>query len=362
MPKVLPTSFVRRAVGVCENLHGFASFDRVRRDELRHAACELRAQALRRTADDRNDLRLGERLEKHFGTARTDRGIDFARIARRRADHHEIGGRAVVKKFFDIRGDARVRRIVVGRFEREAFVLEHFEQLRLQRRVHLAELVDEEHAAVRFRHESEFRFGDRALGELAARALIDRIVHAAQQRIGRFARIPAQRRAAGFHERRVLCERREAARLRDFEREPRDRRFPDTGRPIEDHVLWKRRRDLRKDRRDGRFLPDDIGERARAQDLHGRCREFARVERDEFFEFALRGGRLRPAVFANRFELEILQIRLMTLGHLEAHLRFDAIFDAALRDEIGEPVFDCGDRLTILAGLRQTIERRIFEH
>ena len=52
----------------------------------------------------------------------------------------------------------------------------------------------------------------------------------------------------------------------------------------------------------------------------------------------------------------------MALGHLEIDLRLDLLFDGALRDEVREAVFDFGDRVEVLAGLRETIERRILEY
>ena len=197
------------------------------------------------SAHDARDLRLRERLEVHRGAARADRGVDRVGIARRRADQHEVGRRAVAEQLLHVGGHVRIVLVVVRRLERDALVLEHLEQPRLHRRVHLADLVDEQHAAVRARHQAQLRLGDRAVGEVAPRALVDRVVHAAQQRVRRLAVIPAQRRAGRFDERRVGRERRVRARLRHLEREPRDRRLADAGRAVQDHVLRIRRRELR---------------------------------------------------------------------------------------------------------------------
>jgi hypothetical protein len=83
------------AVRVGEDLHGLAALDRIRGDRIRHAPRELDPEALGRARDDRTNLRLGKRLEEHLGATRADGRIDFAWIARGRADQHEIGRRAV---------------------------------------------------------------------------------------------------------------------------------------------------------------------------------------------------------------------------------------------------------------------------
>ena len=69
--------------------------------------------------------------------------------------------------------------VVVGGLEEGALVFEHLQELVLQHFVHLADLVDEEDAAVRFRDHAGLRLGDAAVGEIAACALIDWVVHRA---------------------------------------------------------------------------------------------------------------------------------------------------------------------------------------
>ncbi len=196
------------AVGIGDDLHGLASFDRVRGDQLRHATRSLRAEALDRALNDRRRLAACVSGSKNTPRrARANRRIDLVGIARRRADQDEIGRRTFLKERLHVRRDVRRALVVIRRLERHALVLEHFEQRVCKSAIDFADLVDEKHAAVRARHEAELRFGNAGLGELATAALIDRIVHAAEQRIGRLARIPAQRRTARFDERRILSKR-----------------------------------------------------------------------------------------------------------------------------------------------------------
>ncbi len=251
----------RVPVGVGEDLHRFATLVRIGGDQGRDTLRDPSPQPLCRLGDDPHDLRLGERLEVHGGAPRADRCVDRIGLARGRTDQDEIGRCAVGEELLHVGGDVGVVLVVVRRLEDDALVLENLEQLGLQHRIHLAQLVDEQHAAVGARNQAEFRLGNPAIGEIPAASLIDRIVHAAQQRVGRLARIPAQRRAVGFDERGIRRERCPAALLRRFEREARNRRFTDAGRPEQDHVLRKRRGDLRKQRRDRGLLPHD---RARA--------------------------------------------------------------------------------------------------
>ena len=252
--------------------------------------------------------------------------------------------------------------VVVGRLERHALVFQHLQQPGLHRGIHFADLVDEQHAAVRARHEPQLRLGNRALGEVAPRALVDRVVHAAQQRVRRLAAVPAQRRPGRLDERRVGGERRVRPRLRELEREPRDRRLPDAGRPVEDHVLRVRRRQLRDQRLDRGLLTDHFAERLRAQDVERRAREPARVERFQIVQALLRRGGLRTGLLAQRLELELAQVLLMALHHLGVDLRLDLVADGALRDQIGQLVLDLADHFLVLRLRRARLEARVLEN
>ncbi len=251
--------------------------------------------------------------------------------------------------------------VVVRRLEGDALVLEDLEQPRLHRRIHLADLVDEQHAAVRARHQPQLRLRDAALGEIASGALIDRIVHAAEQRVRGLAMVPAQRRPGRFDERGIGGERRVRTRFRELQREPRDRRLADARRSVQDHVLRMRRGQLGDQRLDRRLLPDDFVERARAQHVERRARQAARVERLELGQPLLCRGRLRARFLAHRFEPQLAHVLVMARDHLRVDLRLEPVVDGVLRDELREPVLDVGDDLLVLRLRRTRLERRILE-
>jgi hypothetical protein len=251
--------------------------------------------------------------------------------------------------------------VIVRRFEHDALVLEHLEQARLHRRVHLADLVDEQHAAVRLGHQAQPRFGDATLGEVVPRALVDRIVDAAEQRVRRLAVIPAQRRPGRLDERRVGGERRAWTRFCQLEREPRDGRLADAGRPVEDHVLGIRRGQLRQQRLDRGFLADDLVQRLGAQDIERGAREPAAVEPFEVGQPLFRRRRLRAGLLAQRLEAQLLEVLLVALDHLDVDPRLELIADGALRDQIRQPVLDLRDGLAVLRLGRACLEGRVLE-
>ena len=117
---------------------------------------------------------------------------------------------------------------------------------------------------MRLGDKAELGFGDAALSEVAPAALIDGGVDASQQRVGRLARIPAQRRAAGFDKRRVIGKGRVTTAFRHLERQPRHGRLTDPRRPVENDVLRVRRGNLGEQRTDGSLLPDDLAKGCRA--------------------------------------------------------------------------------------------------
>ena len=151
--------------------------------------------------------------------------------------------------------------------------------------------------------------------------------------------------------------------LRDFEREARDGRLADARRAVQDHVLRIRRADLREQRLDRRLLSDDLAQRLRAQAAAAprppACAARAlRALRASLASPAFRGRR----VFAQRFELEILEILLVALGHLLV----DALVRSRLRRgccamQIRHRFFDLGDRFALLRARRGALERRVFE-
>ena len=152
-------------------------------------------------------MRWCQRLKVDLRTARAQRGIDVLRIACCCADEDEVRRSALLKEFANVGRDALVIGIVIRRLEIGTLVLQYLEQLVLQHLIHLADLVDEEDAAVCIRHESRLWLGDAAVRKALLCALIDGVMHRAEQRVRHVARIPAERRAVRLHEGGVLPER-----------------------------------------------------------------------------------------------------------------------------------------------------------
>ena len=66
-----------------------------------------------------------QRLKVYLSAARAKCGIDIPRIARRRADEDKIGRCSLFEKLFDIRRDARIRRVIIGGLKKSALILEN---------------------------------------------------------------------------------------------------------------------------------------------------------------------------------------------------------------------------------------------
>ena len=169
----------REAVGVGQDVNGLAPLCRIFADQAHDFLRHLDLELLRRIFHDFLDVLRRQRLKVDFGTARTQRRIDMRSVARRRTDEYEIGRRPFFEKLPYIRRHLFIRMVVIGRLKERPLVLEHFQELVLQHLVHLADLVDEENAAVRLRHKTRLRLGYAAVRKVAPRPLVDGIVHRA---------------------------------------------------------------------------------------------------------------------------------------------------------------------------------------
>ena len=194
------------------------------------------------------------------------------RIARRRPDENKVRRRPFLKELADVGRHALVVGVIVRRFKVGTLVLKNFEQLVLQHLVHLADLVDEENAAVRVRHKPGLWFGYAAVREALLRSLIDGVMHRAKQRVRHVARIPTQCRPVRLHERCGCRERRNGAFLCRLQHKARRRRLAHAWRTVEEEVLRVGRGQFRHERPHGTLLSDDLVKAARAQQLHdGLC-------------------------------------------------------------------------------------------
>ena len=99
--------------------------------------------------------------------------------------------------------------------------------------IHLTDLVDEEDAAVCIGHQPWFWLGNAAVGKVLLRALIDGVMHRAEQRVRHVARIPTQRCSVRLDKGCSLCKGRYRTFLRRLENEACRCRLADAGRTVE---------------------------------------------------------------------------------------------------------------------------------
>ena len=190
-------------------------------------------EALCRIFHNRADMRRCQRLKVDLRTTRAQGGIDVIRLACRCSDEHEVRRRALLKEFAYVRRDTLIIGVIVCGFKVGALVLKYLEQLVLEHLIHLTDLVNEEDASVRIGHQPRFWLGNAAVGKVLLRALIDGVMHRAEQRVRHVARIPTQRCSVRLDKGCSLCKRRYRTFLRRLENEACRCRLADAGRPIE---------------------------------------------------------------------------------------------------------------------------------
>ena len=155
------------------------------------------------------------------------------RLACRCPNEYEVRRRALLKEFADVRRDTLIIGVIVRGFKVGTLVLEYFEQLVLEHLIHLTDLVDEEDAAVCIGHQPWFWLGNAAVGKVLLRALIDGVMHRAEQRVRHVARIPTQRCSVRLDKGCSLCKRRHRTFLRRLENEACRCRLADAGWSVE---------------------------------------------------------------------------------------------------------------------------------
>ena len=216
---------------------------------------------------------------------------------------------------------------------------------------------------MRVGHETGLRFRHAVVGERLLRALINRVMHGAEERIRDVARIPAQRRAVRLDERRFFAERRKRFLFRGFEYEARGRRLADARRAIEQQVLRIRARELRHERLDGAFLPDNLAEVLRAQELHDGLCQMNLVHLLELLALLGVLRRFRRAFFLfEHLHPDVFDIVLMLLLKLVVDFLLDGVFDVLARHHVGDVLREVCKRLGNLFVRRRGAERRILEH
>ena len=115
----------------------------------------------------------------------------------------------------------------------DALVFEDFQQLVQEDGVEFADLIDEEDAAMSVRDKAGLRLRDSFIGELLPRALIQWVVHGADQGVRHVAAVPAQCRAVALDEGGVFLKYGVGLLLRLFEYKARCGGLADAGRAVE---------------------------------------------------------------------------------------------------------------------------------
>ena len=166
----------------------------------------------------------------------------------------------------DIGGRGLVRGVVVGAVETHHAVFEHFEQLVHLHRVHLADLIQKQYAAVGARHRPLLGLRHAALPQ-GAGSLIDGIVDAAKERVGDGALVKAQTGGVHLDKGRILAKGRALRSLGGLQRQPRRAGLAHARRPIDEHMLRVFPAEHGFERAHAFFLPDDLGKALRAHGL-----------------------------------------------------------------------------------------------
>ncbi len=207
--------------------------------------------------------------EKHLHAPGAQRRTDFRRAACRRADQAEICRKAVTENVVNVARNAGVVRVIIGTVQHHAAIFQHFEQLIHLHGVQFANLVQKKHAAVCTRHRPWFGLRHALRAELTG-ALINRVVNAADERIGNGALVKAD--AGGIHldERRIHRKRRAVGLFRRLQYQPRRARFSHAGRAVNQHMLRIGTAQNRFQAANAVLLPDHVLHRRRPHALRQR--------------------------------------------------------------------------------------------
>ena len=123
-----------------------------------------------------------QRPEVHLHAAGTQRGRNFRRAAGSCAHQPKVSRQTVFENIVDVSRNGSILRAVIGRFQHDLPIFQHLEQLIHLDGMQFADLVQKQHAAMRLSHRAGFRLRN-ALHAQRACALINRVVHTADQRV-----------------------------------------------------------------------------------------------------------------------------------------------------------------------------------
>ena len=136
-------------------------------------------------------------------------------------------------------------------------VLQYFQKLIHLHRMQFPDFINKQHAAVRFADCPRARSGNPRIAKCPC-ALINRIMHRAKQGVCNVAFIKLQCGCINLHKPRTCAEGGTFPFLRFLQNQPRCRRFPHTGRAINQNMLRIGAAECRAQCLDAVFLPDDF--------------------------------------------------------------------------------------------------------
>ena len=157
----------------------------------------------------------------------------------------------------DIARNRRVIRIIIRAVQHHASILQHLQQLVHLHRMQFADFIQKQHPAVRFGDRAGFWLRH-ALRTQLPRALINRVMNAADERVSNRAFIKAHARRIHLDERRILAEGRPLRLLRRLQHQPRRTGLADAGRAVNQHMLRVCAAENRLQAANAVLLPDHV--------------------------------------------------------------------------------------------------------
>ena len=177
-----------------------------------------------------------QRPEVHLHAAGTQRGRNFRRAAGSCTHQPEIGWQPVFENIVDITRNGSVLRTVIGRLQHDLPIFQHLEQLVHLNGMQFADLIQKQHAAMGLSHCAGFRLRN-ALHAQRACALINRVVHTADQRVCYRPFVKTDAGSVHFDEGRVGAKGRSRALFGCFQHQTGGAGLSDARRAVDDDVL-----------------------------------------------------------------------------------------------------------------------------
>ena len=283
-PDGRPSFQLSRPGGHLHDVDRVASARRVLPDERRLLPRHAKAGAARGARGNVRDLLRFQGAEVHLHAAGTQRGRQRFGASGGGPHQPEIRRQPMAEDLVNVARHGPVFGVIVGRLKAYAPVLQHLEKLVHLDRVQLPNLVQKQHAAMGPRNRAGLGLRH-AVDAERARALVDGVVHAAQQRVGNGALVKAHAGRVHLDERRVLGKGRTGRVLGVFQDQPGRAGLADAGRAVDDDMLRIGSAQNRLERADSLRLAHDIFKARRPYALGKRLGQAHRAQLQELVHF-----------------------------------------------------------------------------